>query len=333
MAKRILLFLLLSPFLFSISSNAARGQNRSKKEIAYDATKIEKNARLINLHFNPSEKAITLDNTELIEDDAPAVGLPEKYFGIEYRKATAPWQEDLKKGVMIKKILILNDPGVWSGRLLFLGQEKKDNIDPLYISINGHHFLRPASSVAYPHARQYIDIEWLRWYFIDLPVGVLKKGANEILMWSESEVPAWKVCIALKEEFARGSLTRTNHPNRSLKSVDGGKTWSDSKLGINDLEDGEYTIRLSLDRYVPAGEYVSPVIDMVGGSDILKRSIRSVTSKYFIDIEIPEKTTATIMVRFGASPLINDFSWTSWKKVKTGTELSENLGTNRYFQW
>ncbi|MCK4466590.1 MAG: hypothetical protein KAU83_12835, partial [Bacteroidales bacterium] len=333
MAKRLLLFLLLSPFLFSISSNGFGEQSTRKKEITFEALKIEKNARLINLCFNPSEKVITLDNIELIEDDAPAVGLPEKYFGIEYRKATAPWQEDLKKGVVIKKILILNDPGAWSGRLLFLGQEKQGNTEPLHISINGYYLLRPASLVSYPHARQYIDLEWLRWYFIDLPVGALKEGANEILMWTESETPTWKVCISLEEEFAQGSLTRTFHPNRSMKSVDGGKTWSDSKLGIKNSEDGEYNIRLSLDRYVPAGEFVSPVIDIVGSSDILKKSISSLTSGFFIDIEIPEKTTATAMIRFGASPLLTDPSWTSWKKVEIGKELNENLGTKRYFQW
>lgn len=333
MAKRLLLFLLLSPFLFSISSNGFGEQSTRKKEITFEALKIEKNARLINLCFNPSEKVITLDNIELIEDDAPAVGLPEKYFGIEYRKATAPWQEDLKKGVVIKKILLLNNPRAWSGRLLFLGQEKQGNVEPLHLSVNGVHFFRPASQIAYPHACQYTDIEWLRWYFIDLPVGALKEGANEILMWTESETPTWKVCISLEEEFAQGSLTRTFHPNRSMKSVDGGKTWSDSKLGIKNSEDGEYNIRLSLDRYVPAGEFVSPVIDIVGSSDILKKSISSLTSGFFIDIEIPEKTTATAMIRFGASPLLTDPSWTSWKKVEIGKELNENLGTKRYFQW
>lgn len=329
--KEIFLFLLSFTLVFP-SLNAAEDQ-KENKGIYFDAAKIEENARLINLRFDPSPKAITLDNTELIEDDAPAVGLPEKYFGIEYRKATAPWQEDLKKGVVIKKILILNDPTAWSGRLLFLGQEKQGNVEPLHLSVNGFHLLRPASQIAYPHACQYTEIEWLRWYFIDLPIGALKKGENEILMWTESESPSWKVCIAVEEEFVRGSLTRIHHPNRSQKSSDAGKTWSDSELGINNSEDGEYNIRLSLDRYVPVGEYVSPVIDVVGDSDILKKYVTSLTAKYFIDIEIPEKTEANAMVRFGVSPLLNDPSWTSWKKVAIGTELIENLGERRHFQW
>jgi len=329
------IYALLFPLslFFSISFGAIEEHNRGKKETVLDAFQAEKNARLINLRLNPSERAITLDNIELIEDDAPAVGVPEKYFGIEYRKATAPWQEDLKKSVMIKKVIILNNPEAWSGRLLFLGEEIQGNTDPLHISINGYQLLRPASRIAYPHARQYTNYEWLRWYFIDLPVGALKKGANEILMWTESETPTWKVCIALEEEFEHGSLTRTHHPNRSSKSLDGGKTWTDSKLGIKNSEDGEYNIRLSLNRYVSAGEFVSPIIDITGNSVVIKRSISSLTSDFFIDIELPEKTTATAMIRFGASPLLSDPSWTSWKEVGPDFKLTEKLDKKRYFQW
>ena len=330
---KIYALLLPLSLFFSISSNAIEEQNRGRKETLLDAFQAEKNARLINLRLNPSERAITLDNIELIEDDAPAVGLPEKYYGIEYRKATAPWQEDLKKGVVIKKIIVLNNPQAWSGRLLFLGEEIQGNREPLQLSINGVQFLRPASRFAYPQASQYTDIEWLRWYFIDLPLGALKEGRNEIMMWTESETPTWKVCISLEEEFARGSLTRTHHPNRSLKSLDGGNTWSDSQLGINNSEDGEYNIRLSLDRYVPAGEFISPVMDIVGDSRIIKGSVTSLTSDFFVDIEIPENTSATAMMRFGASPLLTDPSWTSWKSIEPCTRFTENLDIKRYFQW
>ena len=39
-----------------------------------------------------------------------------------------------------------------------------------------------------------------------------------------------------------------------------------------DLIDGEYSIRLSIDRFLPSGEYVSPLIDPVNGDNPLKRS-------------------------------------------------------------
>ena len=331
--KNLILHPLLSVLLLSVSFHVAGQQNTVKKTLAFDACQTEKNARLINLVFDPIKKAITLDNPELIEDDAPALGVPEKYFGIEYRKATAPWQEDLKKGIMIKKILILDNPEAWSGKLLFLGEEIQGNTEPLHISINGYEILRPASSICCPYALQYTVYEWLRWYFVDLPVGALKKGANEILLWTESEKPTWKVCLALDEEFSRGSLIRTHHPNRSSKSLDGGKTWNDSKLGKNNSEDGEYDIRLSLDRYVKVGTFVSPVIDVTGSPDAVKRSIHSLTSDFFIDVETPEKTTAATMMRFGASPLLTDSSWTSWEKVEMGHHLAEHLGKKRYFQW
>jgi hypothetical protein len=42
-----------------------------------------------------------------------------------------------------------------------------------------------------------------------------------------------------------------------------GSTWSDTKLGAMDQIDGEYSIRFSIDRFLPAGEYISPLIDLV----------------------------------------------------------------------
>ena len=61
----------------------------------------------------------------LIEDDGPATGVPEKYEynGIE-------WKEDLKKDIVIKKILVLDDPRALSGRIVFKGIEVKGNTEP-----------------------------------------------------------------------------------------------------------------------------------------------------------------------------------------------------------
>jgi len=332
MRKFVLLFL-ISVCVYPIGSSVIGENKTCKNEIIINDSKIEKDARLINLQYNSSEKVIRLDNTELIEDDAPAVGLPEKYFNVEYRKNTAPWQEDLRKGIRIKKILMLKNSKAWSGRLLFFGREKQGNTEPLHISVNGCEVIRPATKFAYPFAKQYTDIVWLRWYFVDLPVGALKVGANEIIMWAESEEPMWRVCISLEEEYTHGSLVRTHHPNRSLKSLDGGKTWNDSKLGVNNTEDGEYNIRLSLDRYVPSGEFVSPVIDVTGNLEIINRAISDLTSEIFVDMEIPEKTKAKTMMRFGSSPLLSDNFWTAWKEVGANTKLTESLGNKRYFQW
>src|SRR6266498_4316961 len=85
-------------------------------EMVLDATGIETDARLINLRFDRNNGIIRLDATELIEDDAPATGRPEGY-----RDYSGPveWVEDLKKGIVIKKILKVEDPSVVSARVVF----------------------------------------------------------------------------------------------------------------------------------------------------------------------------------------------------------------------
>ncbi|MBT4482340.1 MAG: hypothetical protein HOC71_01525 [Candidatus Latescibacteria bacterium] len=287
---------------------------------------LEKDARLINLRVDRTNCEIMLDDTELIEDDGPATGVPEGY---DYRGNE--WKEDLKKGVVIKKILVTGEPRAWSGRLVFKAIEVKNNTAPLHISVNGVKYLRPASLDAAPLAVQFSS-GWDRWYYVDMPVGALKKGENEILMWAESDSTSWRILIALEEEFARGSVDRSHHPNRSMKSSDGGRTWSDTKLGAVDSVDGEYSIRISLDHHVSTGEYISPVIDIVDDSCLLKRNVFVNRIEYLADFDIPEETSAEVMIRFGTSPREDISSWTDWGTVAAGKVLTvtENI---RYIQW
>jgi hypothetical protein len=331
MKKLLLLLLLIMCFLVSTvyaqtddgsksiyesqTGMAAIDTNFRYNEMVLDAAGIENKARLINLRFDKN-KGITLDGTELIEDDAPASGVPEGYKMYTDHGSVA-WVEDLKKGVVIKKIFEVDNPSAVSGSIVFKGIEVKGNTQPLYLSLNGEKFIRPASRIAYPHARQYIDIFWDRWYFVDLPVGKLRKGQNELLMWTESDSTSWRILIALDKEFKRGSLTRTS-PNRSMKSSDGGKTWSDSRLGSMNSVDGEYSIRMSLDHYLPSGEYLSPLMDILDGSDPIKRNISNLKVSMWPELEEPAQTSAHAFARFGASPFIGDQSWTEWKPMERG---------------
>ncbi|MFA5245420.1 MAG: hypothetical protein WC380_08970, partial [Pedobacter sp.] len=186
-------------------------QNNSKlrfKENKFDSADIEKEAQLINLNFDRSNELIRLQETELVEDDAPAAGLPEGYR--TYTKGPVEWVEDLRKGIVIKKILPLENTAARSVRVVFKGMEVKGNKEPLHFSVNGEKFIRPASLIVYPQARQYIDMAGLdRWFYVDLPAGKLRKGNNELLMWTESDSTSWRVLIAHINEFKRGSLTRT----------------------------------------------------------------------------------------------------------------------------
>ncbi|MFC1539644.1 hypothetical protein ACFL6H_09480 [Candidatus Latescibacterota bacterium] len=292
-----------------------------------DSNGIESGSRLINLRLDDTGGKIMLDDTELIEDDGPATGNPEGYDN------NREWTEDLKKGVVIKKILMLDNPETWSGQLVFKAIEMKGNTTPLRISLNGVEFVRPASRVAYPFARQYIDLAgWDRWFYVDLPSGALVEGPNEIIMRAESEKTSWRILIALEQEFVRGSIERPHHPNRSMKSTDEGKTWNDNALGNMNSVDGEYSIRFSLKRHVSRGEYVSPVIDLVGRDCHFKELVEVSKAHIMFDTDIPEETDVSILMSFGSSPLSSDRSWSEWEKidVNNGAFNSEN---KRYFRW
>lgn len=314
---------------YRLSQDINTGSDLRIQQTDLEAGDIEKNAQLKHLVYDKNKKMIRLQETELIEDDAPAAGVPEGYR--DYLRGPVEWVEDLRKGIVIKKILEVANPAAASARLVFKGMEVKGNTETLYLSINGTKFERPASRIAYPHARQYIDMTIDRWFYVDLPADKLRKGKNEIQMWTESDSTSWRILIAHAKEFKRGSLTRTEHPNRSMKSKDGGKSFSDSRLGAMDEIDGEYSVRLSLDHYLPSGVYVSPLIDVVDGDDPLKSIFKNLKVSLLPDFDMPANTSIKAFVRFGAGPSSDDPSWTSWQAIERGREYSP--GDKRYMQW
>ena len=297
------------------------------RETVLNAAGIEKDARLINIRLDRRKNVIKLDDTRLIEDDAPAKGVPEGYDELGNE-----WKEDLKKGIVIKKILLIDNPRAFSGRLLFNAVEVKGNTTPLHISLNGVEFVRLSSRYETPSAKQFIDKDWDRWYYVGLPSGALKCGENEILMWAESDTTSWLVLIALDQEYARGSINRPHHPNRSMKSSDGGRSWSDSKLGSTDSVNGEYAIRISLDSYVRVGEYISPIMDVIDDESQLKRKVSVQKICYMADIDCPEETAGIAFIRFGSSPLASDLNWSDWLPFEIGKSTTRHVD-KRFVQW
>ena len=64
---------------------------------------------------SPGRAGIALEQHLLVEDDAPAVGRPEHAEDQE-------WFEPLSRGVVIRKTLLLDQPGGRTATLLFLGE-------------------------------------------------------------------------------------------------------------------------------------------------------------------------------------------------------------------
>ena len=115
--KIIICFLSFFP-LYQGTSLASGFESIEKK---LDTVSIEKDAQLINLRMDDNNSGIFLNDIELIEDDAPATGVPE-----DEDFAGTNWIENLKKGIVIRKVLVLDNLSAFSGRLLFKGIEVKE---------------------------------------------------------------------------------------------------------------------------------------------------------------------------------------------------------------
>jgi len=295
---------------------------------------LEEKGQLKGLKYYTNENAIKLDDMLLIEDDAPGNGPPEG-FDTEERA----WFEKLQKGVLIKKEIMLDDPRAFSGYLVFNGVEHENNECPLTITVNGKHCQRLPSKYAYPLSTHYYVIDANNyftdnWFVVKIPTGALVKGKNEFVLRADSDEPSWEIVIAEENEFKRGSVTRIHHPNRSAKSRDGGKSWDYKKLGWKDTIDGEYAIRLSLDRFVPEGTYISPVIDIADerGENTIKKLTETAKCKIIWDIDIPDGTRATISVRFGENAVPVSHGWNQYREIDGNTAILDNP-SGRYMQF
>ena len=281
----------------------------------HDAAAFEERGQLQKINYIKDRNVLELYDMLLIEDDAPGIGKPEG-------AADRSWFEKLGKGVMIRKDIVLEDPRAFSGCLVFNGLERIDNDYPLHISINGHHFLRPPTKKAHPSAIQYYSRDWPdafdSWFFVEIPTGAFRKGVNECILWADSDEPSWQIMIAADSEYRRGSTIRTHHPNRSAKSVDGGSTWDFEHLGWKNEIDGEYAIRLSLDRYVPEGVYISPVIDLVEewSAPTIRERAQLRNCRIAWEIELPEGTKIEISARLGDNPVPASSSWSAYERIR-----------------
>ncbi|HUT63024.1 MAG TPA: hypothetical protein VMZ04_03605, partial [Anaerolineae bacterium] len=242
-------------------------------------------------------------------------------------------------GIKIRKVFMLGDPRAFSGFLVIDGVEHEYNEHPLHISVNGEHFLRLPTKYAHPLAEQYYILGKHNyftdnWFIVEIPVGSLKKGTNEIILWTESEETSWEVVVAVDEEFKRGSTTRIHHPDRSSKSRDGGKTWDSKRLGWKDGYDGEYAIRLSLDRYCPEGVYISPVIDLAEewGKTSIKKLVTLNESFVRWDIDVPEDSEVEITARIGQNPVPATNSWSPYEEINGFSKKWKNP-RGRYLQF
>ena len=271
---------------------------------------------------------VCLFNMDLIENDAPGSGYSEK--GVD---SDVVWGKN-----HAKKILYLDDPraykawfvAVFERELWFLPASEKTKKCPLIVKINGN-------ATQYPDWGIENSILTYRWF--EFPVEWLKKGKNVIELScpeARSEEEGWEVWLARADEFEDGGGDPAHAGETSFKSFDSGKSWKQSPFGPDGKDRAEYTIRLSLDRYVKTGWLASPVIDLWKGDSndfiVPLREIRNM--RLAIDAEVPDETKIDYYFRKGTNPQPFSDEWEAYEFIGSGPSLDffiEGAALNRRY--
>lgn len=248
------------------------------------------------VRLSKDRRSIELEEGELFEDDGPAAGYSYK-----------PNEEILKDGIAIRKDLLIPDPRARAAGLLI------GSADPFRVSING----KPAALEGTRTTGKY-------WKISSFDPSLLRPGLNQIVL----EGPG-KIWIARDDEYAAGSRTRTSHPNRSAKSVDGGKTWDDARLGTSGNVDGEYYVRMLLSRFHARGEVTLPVVDL---GNLQRKTYWGSPLSSVGPVHVSARGEGRIVVRARTGPTIQpeDGTWTPWREPDPQGRVENPTG--RYLQ-
>jgi len=127
------------------------------------------------------------------------------------------------------------------------------------------------------------------------------------------------------------------YPDRSAVSRDGGRTWDSDHLSTARNINGEYLIRLCLQRHPAHGWVESEPVDLWPHDPApIARAARVSQINIEATAEVPGGTALRIMARVGPSPVYAPESWTAWQ---TPEALQQAVKTGalpagcRFLQW
>jgi len=264
---------------------------------------------------------VSLFNMELVANDAPGAGFSEK--GVT---SDVIWGRN-----RARKILYLEDPRAFGAWLVIFTYHQGKY--PLKFSVNGEQ-----SQVDNWNPK--VNQETYR--YAEFPVEWLKKGKNTIELYcpeAASPEEGWEIYIARADEFEAGGGDPADVGKTSFKSTDGGESWKESPFGPLGQTRAEYSVRISLDRYVSSGWLASPVIDLWRGDskDVIVpfREIRKMRLR--IDSRVPEGTKVEYYFRKGTDPNPFAESWEPYQLIGEGERLDFETGgadlNRRYVQF
>ncbi len=212
--------------------------------------------------------------------------------------------EVLSEKVRARKDFVLEAGDVADGKLYFYRRGDKYPYESdgqrMCVSVNGRR-LTPV--------RELVSTGWS---YVNVPAKALQKGLNSFV-------------------FSGGGrllVENSSYPNRSARSVDGGATWDYDRLGEQGMNDGEYLVRLRLNRYPAEVALTSDVIDLAAPAADESIYPQLKWARVRLKAEA-EKSKGTVM-RLEARTSGNGEDWSPWGPV---AEVTKNEKLPRYLQW
>lgn len=318
MHRNVLLTLLTSAILLISASGVYAGAVNvtwgGDAEYTYD------NGFMHMLMKHP-QGGVSLFNMDLTGNDAPGAGASEK--GV--------WTDTIWGRNWARKLLNLDDTRAEKAYLVVFTVHQGKT--PLQFEINGN-----AGQIDNWDMSK--NNEVYRWK--EFPAEWLKKGRNVIDLScpeAQSEADGWEVYISRADEFENGGGDPADVGKTSFKSKDGGESWKESPFGPLGQTRAEYTVRLSLDRYVNEGWLASPAIDLWKGDSedfiVPLREVRRLTLS--IQSDVPNDTSVEYFVRKGPDPDPFSSEWSPYEFIGEGPsatfEAAQQDITWRYIQF
>lgn len=229
-------------------------------------------------------KALELTRGLLVEDDGPAAGY-----------SYSPNVEKLDDTIAIRKQLQVADPRT---EAVYLLVGKANDKGQLQYEING----RPVELELLGKVGNY-------WDHFRLPPESIRAGLNDVVVRGTGQV-----FIARDDERPPGE---SPPPNRSAKSIDGGKTWNDARLGPKDETDGEYYIRLFLDQHRTVGTLTLPVVDQANLAEAPVAPPLDQVGPVKINVaaDLSQATKISAFARSGSTFAVDDKTWSAWQPL------------------
>jgi transglutaminase-like putative cysteine protease len=279
-----------------------------------------------NVQLGPGGRSVVLNDLTLVEDDGPGA------CSVVGHGRPAPTA--IRGELQVKKILHMDRVPARRAWLVLCVWPAPEERAPLQVALNGR-------ALVCRRGRRGHD-----WRTLRIPAALLREGDNEVVLScrpasrgaegsrsQNSQPGGWLIPVAQREDILRNDPSRSERPDCSFRSTDGGQTWT-AGLGDDGRQSGEFMVRLHLEQYTARGELIGPVVDLAlraAGrsevpSEVRVRSLRVRGTK-----RKRPGTRVELLLRTGETPAYDAGRWSDWQPCgRSGVIEGERA---RFVQW